>query len=75
MHCNLQKSQYGYLVPIFSLQNQQQSALVNQGANGGIIGENVHIIAKTGHQVDIQGFDNHHTNDIYLVSSGGVVNK
>lgn len=48
-------------------------ALIDRVANGGITGDNVHIIAKTRQQVDIQGIDNHHINDIPIVTAGGVV--
>jgi hypothetical protein len=30
-----------------------------RGANGGVTGNNVHIIFKTNRTVDIKGFDNH----------------
>ncbi|HEY9709439.1 MAG TPA: hypothetical protein V6D48_14645, partial [Oculatellaceae cyanobacterium] len=49
-------------------------ALVDHGANGGIAGDSVRIIAKTGRSVDIQGIDNHCINDIPIVTAGGVVN-
>src|SRR5687768_3205790 len=52
----------------------RNGALVDRGANGGIAGEDVKIIAKTGRKVDIQGIDNHCINDIPIVTAGGVVN-
>ena len=51
----------------------KKGALVNWGANGGIAGEDVRIIAKTGRQVDIQGIDNHRINNIPIVTAGGIV--
>src|SRR5688572_9177320 len=51
----------------------RRGALVDRGANGGIAGEDVRIIAKTGRQVDIQGIDNHCISDIPIVTAGGVV--
>src|SRR5687768_2734855 len=51
----------------------RRGALVDRGANGGIAGEDVRIIAKTGRQVEIQGIDNHCINDIPIVTAGGVV--
>src|SRR5688572_19663442 len=51
----------------------RNGALVDRGANGGITGEDVRIIAKTGRQVDIQGIDNHCISDIPIVTAGGVV--
>jgi len=52
----------------------RKGALVDHGANGGIAGEDVHIIAKTGRQVEIQGIDNHRINDVPIVTAGGVIN-
>ena len=49
-------------------------SLVNQGANGGIAGNNVCVIAKTEKIVDIQGMDNHRINEIPIVTAGGVIN-
>ena len=51
----------------------QKGALIDQGANGGIAGDDVRLICKTGHQVDVQGIDDHHIVDIPLVSAGAVV--
>ena len=36
-----------------------KGALVDRGANGGIAGDDVRIIAKNGRSDDIQGIDNH----------------
>ena len=47
---------------------------MDRGANGGIAGEDVRIIAKTRCKVDIQGIDNHCINDIPIVTAGGVIN-
>ena len=51
-----------------------KGSLVDCGANGGIAGDDVRIIAKTGHQVDIQGTVNHCINDIPIVTAGAVLN-
>ena len=51
----------------------KQGALVDRGANGGIAGADVRIIAKTGRQVDTQGINNHRITDIPIVTTGGVV--
>jgi len=59
---------------IASYNATRRGALVDRGANGGIAGDDVRIIAKTGRQVDIQGIDNHRINDIPIVTAGGVVN-
>eukprot|EP00934_Nitzschia_sp_Nitz4_P008068 Nitzschia sp. Nitz4//scaffold70_size99833//3673//6700//NITZ4_004582-RA/size99833-snap-gene-0.139-mRNA-1//-1//CDS//3329557096//8058//frame0 len=49
------------------------ASLVDRGANGGIAGDDVRIIAKTDRRVDISGIDSHEVNDIPIVSVGGVV--
>jgi hypothetical protein len=48
-------------------------ALVDRGANGGIAGDGVWIINRTGRQVDVQGIDNHQIVDIPIVTAGAVV--
>lgn len=53
---------------------QGQASLVDRGANGGVAGSDVRIIAKTTRRVDIQGIDNHRITDIPIVTAGGVVN-
>ena len=51
-----------------------KSSLVDCGANGGIAGDDVCIITKTGKMVNIQGIDNHRINEIPIVTAGGVIN-
>ena len=53
---------------------QGPSSLVDRGANGGVAGADVRIIAKTNRKVDIQGIDNHRITNIPIVTAGGVVN-
>jgi hypothetical protein len=48
-------------------------ALIDRGANGGIAGDDVRIINRTGRQVDVQGIDNHQIVDIPIVTAGAVV--
>lgn len=50
-----------------------KGSLVDCGANGGIAGDDVRIIAKTDRSVDIQGIDNHRINEIPIVTAGGVI--
>ena len=47
--------------------------MFDRGANGGIAGDDVWIIAKTGCNADVQGVHNHQIVDIPLVSAGAVV--
>ena len=49
-------------------------ALVDRGTNGGIAGEDVRVINKTGRQADVQGIDNHQIVDIPIVTAGAVIN-
>ena len=49
-------------------------ALIDRGANGGLAGDNVRVIAKSDRTVDVSGIDNHEMNNLAIVSVGGVVN-
>ena len=51
----------------------KRGALVDRGANGGICGNDVRIISKTGRSVDVQGINNHQITDIPIVTAGAVV--
>ena len=48
-------------------------ALIDRGANGGIAGEDVRVINRTGRQVDVQGIDNHQIVNIPIVTAGAVI--
>jgi hypothetical protein len=50
-------------------------ALVDHGAmeNGGIAGDDVWVINRTGQQVDVKGIDNHQIVDIPIVTAGAIV--
>ena len=50
----------------------KRSTLVDRGANGGICGNDVRIINKTGWMVDAQGIDNHQVVDVPIVTGGAV---
>ena len=50
-----------------------EHVLVDRGANGGIAGENVRVIATTDRRVSVSGIDNHTMNDLNIVSVGGVI--
>ena len=50
----------------------RRGALVDRGANGGICGNDVRIINKTGRMVDVQGIDNHQVVDVPIVTGGAV---
>jgi len=54
-------------------QNVRKGSLIDCGANGGIAGEDVRVINKTGRQVDIQGIDNHQIVDIPAGTVVGVL--
>ena len=50
-------------------------SLIDRGANGGVAGSDVRVIAKTfpHRKVDIQGIDNHQMTDVFIGDVGGVV--
>jgi len=43
------------------------------GANGGIVGEDCHIIEETTHFVNIEGIDNHIMKNHPIVAAGAMV--
>jgi hypothetical protein len=53
----------------------QCSSLIDFGANGGIAGDNVHIISKLLQLFDIEGIDKHQLTCIPIVTAGGVVHS
>ena len=50
-----------------------RSSLIDRGANGGIAGSNLRVLAKTDKTVDVAGIDDHEMNDLPVVSAGGVI--
>jgi len=60
----------------YNIMNQMvksRGALVDQGANGGIAGDDVRIIEKTDRKVDLSGIDSHKVRDLPIVMAGAVV--
>ena len=55
-------------------QARRIGALVDRGANGGIAGNDVRIIATTDRSIDVQGVSNHQVTNIPIVTCGAVVN-
>ena len=54
-------------------ESRGDGALVDRGANGGIAGANLRVIARTDRTVDINGLDNHQVRDLHIVTAGGVI--
>ena len=50
-----------------------RSSLIDRGANGGLAGSNMRVIATTDRRVDISGIDNHQMTNLKIVTAGGVV--
>ena len=50
-----------------------RNSLVDRGANGGLAGSNMRVIASTDRSVDISGIDNHQMTGLRIVTAGGVV--
>jgi hypothetical protein len=48
-------------------------SLVDRGANGGLLGDDVLIIFRTGRTVDVAGIDGHTVNDLELVTAAALV--
>jgi hypothetical protein len=70
-HVNIAQTQYH--VSFHDSLTVKNLSLIDQGANGGVAGENVLVIFCTSCTVDIKGIDNHHVNDIGIGTVGGVV--
>lgn len=56
-----------------SASRDTHGTLVDRGANGGIVGQDMRVIEKETRTVNVQGIDNHQINNIPLVTAGGVV--
>ena len=52
-----------------------RGALIDRGANGGIVGDDARIIAETSRVVNVQGIRDHQVTDLKIVSAGGVVDS
>ena len=63
-----------YSVSKRSIINSRKGTLIDRGANGGLAGDNVRVLHKTGRKVDVQGIDNHQITNIPIVTAAGVVN-
>jgi hypothetical protein len=61
-----------YRVSYHKASSGQSLSLIDRGANGGVAGNDVCVIFKTGRAVDLRGIDNHCTN-IDIGSVGGVI--
>jgi hypothetical protein len=57
----------------FKSPSSQDWCSCDHGANGGIAGDDVWNINRTGRQVDMQVIDNHQIADIPIVTAGAVV--
>jgi hypothetical protein len=71
-HVNFTQTQYH--VSFHDSLTVKNLSLIDQGANGGVAGEDMRVIFRTSRTVDIKGIDNHHVNDIGIGTVGGVVN-
>ena len=52
---------------------KQKGSLVDRGVNGGLVGDDVRVLAHTGQYVDVGGIDGHTVRDLELVSAAGLV--
>ena len=51
----------------------ERVSLIDRGANGGLAGSNMRVIATTDRRVDISGIDDHQMTGLRVVTAGGVV--
>ena len=50
-----------------------RGALIDRGANGVLVGNDVRIISKSSRTVNVQGIDNHKCINIMIVTAGAVI--
>ena len=55
------------------LKRKLRGALVDRGANGGILGDDARVILKHQRQVDVTGIDNHELNALDVVDGSAIV--
>ena len=48
-------------------------SLIDRGANGGVAGADVRVIASTRRAINVQGISEHQVTDLKIVMAGGVV--
>ena len=51
----------------------QRGALVDRGANGGILGQDARVIHTYKRRVDVTGIDNHEMNGLQMVDAGACI--
>jgi hypothetical protein len=51
----------------------KRGALIDRGANGGLVGNDVRIMRTTDREVGVSGIGNHQMTNLRIVTAGGVV--
>ena len=59
---------------LFQHTNHTNQQLVDQGANGGLAGLDMHVIYKTHRKINIQGVDNHEVTGLDVVTAATLLN-
>ena len=59
---------------LFQHANHTNQQLVDQGANGGLAGSDMHVIQKTHRKINIQGIDNHEVTGLDVVTAATLLN-
>ena len=62
-----------YTISSYSTTADRRGPLIDRGANGSMIGNDMRVIAKTDWSVDVCGIDNHELSGLRIVTAGGVV--
>jgi len=59
---------------VHAAQRGNRGALVDRGANGGIIGNDAHVLCThPGQEVDVTGIDNHQINSLKVVDASAKI--
>ena len=59
---------------LFQHANHTNQQLVDCGANGGLVGSDMHVIHKIQRKINIQGIDNHEVTGLDVVTAGTLIN-
>ena len=60
---------YSYTIQNAIVRRNKRGALMDRGANGGILGPDARVVLEHGRQVDVTGIDNHELNALKIVDA------
>ena len=73
-HGDYVRKRVKYSASAHAISRNKCGALVDRGANGGIVGNDAHVIYTHLREVDVTGIDNHELNALKIVDASAKVN-